>query len=111
MASFTAPKQFLKEPLRSGEDDDMSGSKQPSKIIEPAAAEKDKEIEPVATEDLSLAKSVATMTDSEDTEPLIKVLELTDKYKPDGNIISPGMILRSWLCYQIRQRLSPHAIT
>ncbi|KZV38493.1 splicing factor 3B subunit 1-like [Dorcoceras hygrometricum] len=67
MASFTAPKQFLKEPLRSGEDDDMSGSKQPSKIIEPAAAEKDKEIEPVATEYLSLAKSVATMTDSEDT--------------------------------------------
>ncbi|KZV45735.1 splicing factor 3B subunit 1-like [Dorcoceras hygrometricum] len=28
MASFTAPKQFLKEPLRSGEDDDMSGLKQ-----------------------------------------------------------------------------------
>ncbi|KZV45814.1 splicing factor 3B subunit 1-like [Dorcoceras hygrometricum] len=33
MASFTAPKQFLKEPLRSGEDDDISGLKQPSKII------------------------------------------------------------------------------
>ncbi|KZV45576.1 splicing factor 3B subunit 1-like [Dorcoceras hygrometricum] len=28
MASFTAPKQLLKEPLRSGEDEDMSGSKQ-----------------------------------------------------------------------------------
>ncbi|KZV41270.1 splicing factor 3B subunit 1-like [Dorcoceras hygrometricum] len=77
MASFTTPKQFLKEPLRSGKDDDMSGSKQPSKITEPAAAEKDKEIEPVATEDLSLTKSVATMTDCEDTEPLSKVLELT----------------------------------
>ncbi|KZV35997.1 splicing factor 3B subunit 1-like [Dorcoceras hygrometricum] len=34
MTSFTAPKQFLKEPLRSEEDDDMSGLKQPSKIIE-----------------------------------------------------------------------------
>ncbi|KZV54278.1 splicing factor 3B subunit 1 [Dorcoceras hygrometricum] len=34
MASFTAPKQFLKEPLRSGEYDDMSGLKKPSKIIE-----------------------------------------------------------------------------
>ncbi|KZV17417.1 splicing factor 3B subunit 1-like [Dorcoceras hygrometricum] len=79
IASFTAPKQFLKEPLRSGEDDDMSGSKQTSKITEPAAAEKDKEIEPVATEDLSLAKSVATMTDSEDTEPLSKALELNEK--------------------------------
>ncbi|KZV46129.1 splicing factor 3B subunit 1-like [Dorcoceras hygrometricum] len=31
MASFIAPKQFLKEPLRSGEDDDISGSKQPNK--------------------------------------------------------------------------------
>ncbi|KZV54000.1 DEAD-box ATP-dependent RNA helicase 7 [Dorcoceras hygrometricum] len=70
------PKRFLKEPLRSGEDDDMSGSKQPSKIIDPAAAEKDKEIDPVATEDLSLAKSVATMTDSEDTEPLSKGIML-----------------------------------
>ncbi|KZV15723.1 splicing factor 3B subunit 1-like [Dorcoceras hygrometricum] len=34
MASVTAPEQFLKEPLRSGEDNDMSGFKQPSKIIE-----------------------------------------------------------------------------
>ncbi|KZV57211.1 splicing factor 3B subunit 1-like [Dorcoceras hygrometricum] len=34
MASFTTPIQFLQEPLRSGEDDDMSGFKQPSKIIE-----------------------------------------------------------------------------
>ncbi|KZV44648.1 splicing factor 3B subunit 1-like [Dorcoceras hygrometricum] len=83
MASSTALKQFLKEPLRSREDDDMSGSKKPSKIIEPATTEKDKEIEPVATEYLSLAKSVATMTDSEDTEPLSKVLELTDKSKSD----------------------------
>ncbi|KZV26307.1 hypothetical protein F511_40950 [Dorcoceras hygrometricum] len=70
-------------PLRSGEDDDMSRSKKPSKIIEPAATETDKEIEPVATEDLSLEKSVATMTDSEDTEPLSKVLELTKKSKSD----------------------------
>ncbi|KZV49544.1 splicing factor 3B subunit 1-like [Dorcoceras hygrometricum] len=75
MASFTASKQFLKEPLRSGEDDDMSGSKQPGKIIEPTAVEQDKEIEPVATVELSLAKSVATMIDSEDTEPLSKTLQ------------------------------------
>ncbi|KZV37564.1 splicing factor 3B subunit 1-like [Dorcoceras hygrometricum] len=94
MASFTAPKQFLKEPLRSGEDDDMSGSNQLSKIIEPAAAEKDKEIEPVDTEDLSLAKSVATMTDSEDTEPLSKVLELTDKSKSDEESMSIEDILK-----------------
>ncbi|KZV20558.1 splicing factor 3B subunit 1-like [Dorcoceras hygrometricum] len=67
MASFTATKQFLKEPLISREDDDMSGSKQPSKIIEPAAAEKEMDIDPVATEDLSLAKSVAMMTDSEES--------------------------------------------
>ncbi|KZV53053.1 splicing factor 3B subunit 1-like [Dorcoceras hygrometricum] len=33
MASFTAPKLFLKEPFRSWEDDDMSGSKQPRKIF------------------------------------------------------------------------------
>ncbi|KZV55699.1 splicing factor 3B subunit 1-like [Dorcoceras hygrometricum] len=33
-SSFTAPKQVLRDPLRSGEDDDMSGLKQPSKIIE-----------------------------------------------------------------------------
>ncbi|KZV56741.1 splicing factor 3B subunit 1-like [Dorcoceras hygrometricum] len=82
MASFTAPKQFLKEPLRSGEDDDMSGSKQPSKIIEPAAALKEIDIEPVATEDLSLAKSVATMTDSEEAESLSKALALTEKPSP-----------------------------
>ncbi|KZV26641.1 splicing factor 3B subunit 1-like [Dorcoceras hygrometricum] len=72
MVSFTAPKQFIKEPLISGEDDDMSGLKKPSKIIEMEKeneSEKDKEIELV---DLSLAKSVATMTDSEDTEPLSK---------------------------------------
>ncbi|KZV47486.1 splicing factor 3B subunit 1-like [Dorcoceras hygrometricum] len=34
MASLIAPEQFFKEPLRSGEDDDMSGFEQPSKIIE-----------------------------------------------------------------------------
>ncbi|KZV44425.1 splicing factor 3B subunit 1-like [Dorcoceras hygrometricum] len=94
MASFTAPKQFLKEPLRSGEDDDLSGSKQPSKIIDPAAAEKNKEIVSVATEDLSLTKSVATMTDSEDTEPLSKVLELTNKSKSDEEPMSIEDILK-----------------
>ncbi|KZV18554.1 splicing factor 3B subunit 1-like [Dorcoceras hygrometricum] len=94
MASFTAPKQYLKEPLRSGEDDDMYGSKQSSKIIEPATAEKDKEIEPVATEDLILGKSVATMTDSEDTEPLSEVMELTDKSKSDEESISIEDILK-----------------
>ncbi|CAA2986935.1 splicing factor 3B subunit 1 [Olea europaea subsp. europaea] len=34
MASFTAPKQFFKEPLRTGDDDEMSGFKQPGKIID-----------------------------------------------------------------------------
>ncbi|KZV40517.1 splicing factor 3B subunit 1-like [Dorcoceras hygrometricum] len=95
MASFIASKQFLKEPLRSREDDDMSGLKQPSKIIETAEeTEKDKEIEPVTTEDLSLAKSVATMTDFEDTEPLSKVLELTDKSKSDEESMSIDDILK-----------------
>ncbi|KZV39902.1 splicing factor 3B subunit 1-like [Dorcoceras hygrometricum] len=91
ISSFTAPKQFLKEPLRSGEDDDMPGIKQPSKIIEmerEKESEKNKEIEPVATDDLSLAKSVAMMTDSEDTEPLSKVLALTDKSKSDEESMS-----------------------
>ncbi|KZV44647.1 splicing factor 3B subunit 1, partial [Dorcoceras hygrometricum] len=74
MASFTAPKQLLQEPLRSGEDDDVSGFKQPSKIIESAEAE-DTDIEPVA-EELSLAKDVATMTESEDTGYVIKALVL-----------------------------------
>ncbi|KZV22378.1 splicing factor 3B subunit 1-like [Dorcoceras hygrometricum] len=92
MTSFTAPKQFLKEPLRSGEDDDMSGFKQPSKLIETA-----KEIETVATEDLSLAKIVAMMTDSEDTEPLSKVLELTDKSKSDEESMSIEDILKQIL--------------
>ncbi|KZV47035.1 splicing factor 3B subunit 1-like [Dorcoceras hygrometricum] len=95
IASFTSPKQFLKEPLRSGEDDDMFGLKQPSKIIETSEeTEKDKEIEPVTTEDLSLEKSVAMMTESEDTEPLIKVLELTDKSKSDEESMSIDDILK-----------------
>ncbi|KZV19971.1 hypothetical protein F511_19956 [Dorcoceras hygrometricum] len=75
--------RFLKEPLRSGEDDDMSRFKQPIKIIEPTATEQDKEIEPVATDGLSMAKNVVKMTDSEDTKPLSKVLELTEKSKSD----------------------------
>ncbi|KAG6414454.1 hypothetical protein SASPL_127176 [Salvia splendens] len=33
-ASFTAPKQYYKETLRSGEEDEMSGFKQPGKIID-----------------------------------------------------------------------------
>ncbi|KZV56766.1 splicing factor 3B subunit 1-like [Dorcoceras hygrometricum] len=71
MASFTAPKQFLKDPLRSGDDDNMSGFKQPSKIIEiEKGTDKEKEIEPVVTEELSLEKT----TDIEDTEPLSKAL-------------------------------------
>ncbi|KZV52900.1 splicing factor 3B subunit 1-like [Dorcoceras hygrometricum] len=96
MAYFTAPKQFLTEPLRSGEDDDMSGSKQPSKIIEPTAAEQDKEIESVATVDLSLEMSVATMTDSEDTEPLSKVLDLTEKSKSDEESMPIKDILKQF---------------
>ncbi|KZV25332.1 splicing factor 3B subunit 1-like [Dorcoceras hygrometricum] len=139
MASFIASKQFLKEPLRSGENDNMSGFKQPSKIIEteeeteketdvvepvvvkitesmaiaterridiPAIttyheehvvrkteekeADKQKEIEPVATEEMSLEKC----TDSEDTEPLSKVLALAVKYMSDES----GK--RSWSNYR-----------
>ncbi|KZV45277.1 splicing factor 3B subunit 1-like [Dorcoceras hygrometricum] len=76
LASFLAPKQFLKEPLRSGEDDNMSGFKQPSKKIEiEKRNDKEKEIEPVVTEELSLEKT----TNIEDTEPLSKAVELTEK--------------------------------
>ncbi|KZV49712.1 splicing factor 3B subunit 1-like [Dorcoceras hygrometricum] len=84
MAYFTTPKQFLKEPLRSGENDDMSGSKQPSISTASAAAEE------TNIEDLSLAKNVATMTDSEDTGPLSKALELTDSTKSDEESIQEG---------------------
>ncbi|KZV18252.1 splicing factor 3B subunit 1-like [Dorcoceras hygrometricum] len=95
LESFTTPKQFLKEPLKSGEDDDMSGSKKPSKIIEmEKESEKDKEIELVTTNVLSLAKSVATMIDSEDTEPLSKVLELIDKSKSYEESMSIEEILK-----------------
>ncbi|KZV26558.1 splicing factor 3B subunit 1-like [Dorcoceras hygrometricum] len=91
MASATAPEQFLKEPLRSGEDDDMSGFKQPSKIIE---TEKNKEtdIEPVETEKEKRQESklmdvqghiLEKVTDSEDTEPLSKALALTEKSTSD----------------------------
>ncbi|KZV22657.1 splicing factor 3B subunit 1-like [Dorcoceras hygrometricum] len=66
MASFTTPKQLLQEPLKSREDDDMSGFKQPSKIIESAETE-ETDIEPVDTEELNLVKDFATMTESEDT--------------------------------------------
>ncbi|KZV52350.1 splicing factor 3B subunit 1-like [Dorcoceras hygrometricum] len=117
MASFTASKQFLKEPLRSDdEDNDMSGFKQTSKIIEmeeeieketdvrepyvvepvmveitetvavDTEEEKEtdkKEIEPVATEEMSLEKC----TDSEDTQPLSKVLALTIKSTSDEESI------------------------
>ncbi|KZT76339.1 hypothetical protein F511_46636 [Dorcoceras hygrometricum] len=57
-------------------------------------SEKDKEIEPVATDDLSLGKSVATMTDSEDTEPLSKALAVTDKTKSDEESMSIEDILK-----------------
>ncbi|KZV40559.1 splicing factor 3B subunit 1-like [Dorcoceras hygrometricum] len=77
MASFTAPKQFLKEPLRSGEDANMYGFKLPSKIIETEeeTENKDKEIEPVVTAGMSLEQ----ISESEDTTPLNKALELTEK--------------------------------
>ncbi|KZV43075.1 phragmoplast orienting kinesin 1-like [Dorcoceras hygrometricum] len=90
-ASVTTPEQFLKEPLRSREDDDMSGFKQPSKIIETEKKnEKNKEtdIEPVETEKEMEQKPalmdvqgqiLEKVTDSEDTEPLSKALELIEK--------------------------------
>ncbi|KZV50559.1 Splicing factor 3B subunit [Dorcoceras hygrometricum] len=92
MESFTAPKQSLKEPLRSGEDDNMSGFKQPSKIIEiEKGTDKEKEIEPVVTEELSLEKT----TDIEDTEPLRKALELTEKPSTsDKNLMSLEDLLK-----------------
>ncbi|KZV30486.1 splicing factor 3B subunit 1-like [Dorcoceras hygrometricum] len=83
-SSFTAPKQFLKEPLRSGEDVDMSGSKQPSKIIETAAAEKDKEIEPV----LELTEKSNFDEESMSIEDILKQ-------------ISEGMMLPSVIAVEI----------
>ncbi|KZV22853.1 splicing factor 3B subunit 1-like [Dorcoceras hygrometricum] len=63
MASATAPEQFLKEPLRSDdEDNDMSGFKQPR-------------------------IDFREVTDSEDTEPLSKVLALTVKSTYDEESI------------------------
>ncbi|KZV49916.1 splicing factor 3B subunit 1-like [Dorcoceras hygrometricum] len=47
MRSSTAPEQFLKDPLRSAEDNNMSGFKQPSKINE---TEEPDVVEPVAVE-------------------------------------------------------------
>ncbi|KZV44281.1 splicing factor 3B subunit 1-like [Dorcoceras hygrometricum] len=87
MASFTAPKQLLQEPLKSGEDDDMSGFKQPSKIIESAEME-ETYIEPIDTEELSLAMDVATMTESEDTGSVSKSLELTVSTTSDEESMS-----------------------
>ncbi|KZV57195.1 splicing factor 3B subunit 1-like [Dorcoceras hygrometricum] len=69
MASFTAPKQLPQEPLRSGEDDDMSGFKQPT-------------------------KDVATMTESEDTGSMSKALELTVSTTSDEESISLEDILK-----------------
>ncbi|KZV46612.1 splicing factor 3B subunit 1-like [Dorcoceras hygrometricum] len=74
MASVTAPEQFLKEPLRSGEDNDMSGFKQPSKVIE---TEKEMEQE-TALMDVQ-GQTLEKVTNSKDTEPLSKALVLTEK--------------------------------
>ncbi|KZV23540.1 splicing factor 3B subunit 1 [Dorcoceras hygrometricum] len=93
MTSFTAPKQLLQEPLRSGEDDDMSGFKQPSKIIESAETE-ERDIEPVDTEELSLDKDVATMTESEDSGSVSKALELTVSTTYDEESMSLEDILK-----------------
>ncbi|KZV34146.1 splicing factor 3B subunit 1-like [Dorcoceras hygrometricum] len=93
MASFTAPKQLPQEPLRSGEDDDMSGFKQPSKIIESVETE-ETNIELVDTEELSLAKDVATMTESEDTGSVSKALALTVSTTPDEELLSIEDILK-----------------
>ncbi|KZV26676.1 splicing factor 3B subunit 1-like [Dorcoceras hygrometricum] len=87
MTSFTAPKQFLKEPLRSVEDDYMSGSKQPSKIIEPTATEKDKEIEPVATEDFTMELTKKASTSDEESMSLEDLL----KQIPD-DMMMPSII-------------------
>ncbi|KZV34527.1 putative LRR receptor-like serine/threonine-protein kinase [Dorcoceras hygrometricum] len=81
------------EPLRSGEDDDMYGFKQPSKIIE-SAEEEETDIEPVDTEDLSLAKDVATMMESEDIGSVSKALELTDSPTSDEESMSLEDILK-----------------
>ncbi|KZV52105.1 splicing factor 3B subunit 1-like [Dorcoceras hygrometricum] len=75
ITSFTAPKQFLNEPLRSGKDDDISGSKQQSKIIEPTAAEKDKEIESVATEDFTMELNEKPSTSDEELMSLEDLLK------------------------------------
>ncbi|KZV49970.1 splicing factor 3B subunit 1-like [Dorcoceras hygrometricum] len=96
MASFTASKQIPQEPLRSGEDADMSGFKQPSKIIE-SAEEEETDIEPVDTEELSLAKDVATMMESEDTGSVSKALELNVSPTSDEESMSLEYILKQIL--------------
>ncbi|KZV22765.1 splicing factor 3B subunit 1-like [Dorcoceras hygrometricum] len=65
MASFTASEQFLKEPLRSGEDNDMSGFKQPSKINE---TEEPDVVEPVVVEVTETAKNKETDIEPVETE-------------------------------------------
>ncbi|KZV54753.1 splicing factor 3B subunit 1-like [Dorcoceras hygrometricum] len=79
MASFTASKQFPKEPLRSREDDDMFGFKTPSKIIETEKYE-GRESEP--------------KTESEDTGPLSKELVITDSTQSDEESMSIEDILK-----------------
>ncbi|KZV52828.1 hypothetical protein F511_38010 [Dorcoceras hygrometricum] len=48
------------------EDVDSYGSKKPSKIIEPTTTEKDKEIEPVATEDFTMELTLKPSTSDEE---------------------------------------------
>ncbi|KZV25591.1 splicing factor 3B subunit 1-like [Dorcoceras hygrometricum] len=94
MASVTASKQFLKEPLRSGEDDDMSGVEQLGKIIDTeedtvknketdiklVEIETEKEIDPEPVE--NVGQIVEKLDDSEDTGHLSKALTLTKKSSP-----------------------------
>ncbi|KZV32657.1 hypothetical protein F511_23926 [Dorcoceras hygrometricum] len=89
-------RRLLKEPLKSGEDDDMSGFKKPSKIIESAETE-ETYIEPVDTEELSLAKDVATMTESEDTGSVSKAMVLTVSTTSDEESMSLEDILKQIL--------------
>ncbi|KZV29983.1 splicing factor 3B subunit 1-like [Dorcoceras hygrometricum] len=70
MASIIAPKQFLKEPLRSGEDDDIYGVEQPNKII-------DTEEDSVKNKETDI-QLVETVTGKEiDPEPVAEVGQIS----------------------------------
>ncbi|KZV23906.1 splicing factor 3B subunit 1-like [Dorcoceras hygrometricum] len=73
MASFTAPKQFLKEPLRSEEDDDMSGLKKPTAEITRIQFERSIEIREVQEGDWYKASLPKIPADTKGKAPLKEI--------------------------------------